>query len=79
MKSIDTFACQEWSQIYHTTTRRCWNRANKQLASLYGSLIFLSVLVRVAFLTNMYIASDQASEARNVKYCYELHPRVKSS
>jgi hypothetical protein len=51
------------------------NRAHKELASLFGSLIFLGILVRVYFLTNMYIVSDQTPEAGNVKYCYELHAR----
>jgi hypothetical protein len=55
--------------------RRCLNRAHKELASLYDSLIFLGILVRVAFLTNICIASDQTSEARNVKYCSKLHAR----
>jgi len=31
--------------------------------------------VSVAFLAYVCIASDQTSEARNVKYCYELHAR----
>ena len=37
------------------------------VASLYGSPIFLGILVRVAFLANLCIVSDQTSEARNVK------------
>ena len=49
------------------------NRAHKELASLCGSLIFLGILVRVDFLPNMCIVSDQASDAGNVKYCSELH------
>jgi hypothetical protein len=51
------------------------NRANKQLASLCGNLIFLGILVRVAFLANVCIVSDQTSEAGNVKYYTELHAR----
>jgi len=31
--------------------------------------------VRVAFLANVCIVSDQTSEAGNVKYCYEFHAR----
>jgi hypothetical protein len=33
------------------------------------------ILVGVTFLTDMWIVSDQTSEAANVKYCSELHPR----
>ena len=39
------------------------------------SLIFLGIIVRAAFLTNMCIVSDQTSEAGNVNYCSELHAR----
>ena len=65
----------KWSQIYHATSRRCVNRANKQLASLCDSLIFLGILVKVYFIANVCIVSDQTSEAGNAKYCYELHAR----
>ena len=51
------------------------NRAHKELASLCDTLIFLGILVRVYFLTDMFIVSDQTSEAGNVKYCSELHAR----
>ena len=51
------------------------DRAHKQLASLCDSLIFLGILVRVAFFANVFIVSDQKSEAGNVKYRYELHAR----
>jgi hypothetical protein len=51
------------------------NCAYKELASLCDSLIFLGILVRVAFLAYMCIVSDQTSEARNGKYCSELHAR----
>ena len=64
-----------WSQIYLTTARICLYRAHKYPASLYGSLIFLGILVRVAFLTNMCIDSDQTTDAGNLKYCTELHAR----
>jgi hypothetical protein len=37
--------------------------------------IFLGILVGVAFLTNVRMDFDQASEAGNVKYCAELHAR----
>jgi hypothetical protein len=49
------------------------NRAHKELASLCDSLIFLGILVRVAFLTNMCMVSDQTSEAGTLTYCSELH------
>jgi hypothetical protein len=49
--------------------------SHKALASHYGSLMFLGILVRVAFLTNMCIVSDQTSEAGNGKYGPELHAR----
>jgi hypothetical protein len=39
------------------------------------SLIFLGILVRVSFRTNMWIDSDQTSEAGKVKYCSELYAR----
>jgi hypothetical protein len=39
------------------------------------SLIFLGSLVRVVFLANVCIVSDQTSEAGNVKYCPQLHAR----
>ena len=65
----------KWSQIYHATSRRCVNRANKELASLCGSLIFMGVLVRVSFRANMCIVSDQISEAGNVKDCSKLRAR----
>ena len=51
------------------------NRAHKELASLSDSLIFLGILVRDAFLTNMCIVTDQTSEAGNVKYFSKLHAR----
>ena len=31
--------------------------------------------MRVSFLINIFIVSDQTSEAGNVKYCSELHTR----
>ena len=68
-------SCQKFSQIYHTTSRKCLNRAHEELASLCVSLIFIGILVRVAFLTNMCIASDHTSEVVNVKYSSELHAR----
>jgi len=33
------------------------------------------ILVRVTFLADTWIVSDHASEAVNLKYCSELHPR----
>jgi hypothetical protein len=39
------------------------------VASLGDSLIFPGILVRVDFLANVCIVSDQTSEAGNVKYC----------
>jgi hypothetical protein len=35
----------------------------------------MGILVRVAFLTNIYIFPDKTSEAGNVKYGCELHAR----
>jgi hypothetical protein len=47
----------------------------EELASICDSRISLGMLVRVAFLTNICIVSDQTYEAGNVKYCTELHAR----
>ena len=47
----------------------------EELASLCDSRISLGMLVRVAFLTNICIVSDQTSEAGNKNYYYELHAR----
>jgi hypothetical protein len=44
-------------------------------ASLFDSRVFLGILMRVAFLTNICIVSDQTSEAGNEKYCSESHAR----
>jgi hypothetical protein len=66
-------SCQKWSQICHKTSRRCLNRAHTELASLCDILIFLGILVRVTFLTNIWIVSDQ-----NLKYCFKLYARVVS-
>jgi len=55
--------------------KKCLNHARNKLGSLSDSLIFLGILVRVAFLANVCIASDQTYEAGNVKYCPQLHAR----
>jgi hypothetical protein len=34
-----------------------------------------SILVRVAFLTNICVVPDQTSDTGNVNYCYELDAR----
>jgi hypothetical protein len=74
-KKMLRIACRKWFQIHHATFRRCLNRYHKELPSVCESLIFLGILVRVSFLTNMCIVSDQTSEAGNVNYCTELHAR----
>jgi hypothetical protein len=75
MLSIATNCLQEVVSDSSYDIKKCLNRARKELASLCDSLIFLGSLVRVAFLSNACIVSDQTSEAGNVKYCPQLHVR----
>ena len=41
--------CQKWSQICHTTSGRCLDRAHKYLASLCDSAIFLGIFPSEVF------------------------------
>ena len=75
MESIATKCMPEVVSDLSYDFKKILESPHKELASLCDSLIFLGIRVRVAFLTNMCIVSDQTSEAGNVKYCSELHAR----
>ena len=75
MKSIATNCMPEVVSDLSYDFNKMLESCPQVAASLFDSRVFLGILVRVTFLTNMWIVSDQTSEAGNVKYCSELHAR----